>query len=107
LQTFAADAFRGQRLCMSAYVKSEDVGAGAGLLMRIDGPGGMLAIHNMQEDPIRGTTGWARYDIVMDVPVDGLAIVFGPWLSGPGQIAFDDFEFEAVGPEVPLTPNGE
>lgn len=97
-------ATRNGQAPVSAYVKSDGVSAGAGVLMRVDGPGGVLAIRNMQDQPIRGTTGWARYDIIMDVPADGVAIVFGPWLSGPGQIAFDDFRFEAVGPEVPFTP---
>ncbi len=88
---------------MSAYVKTSEVAGSAGLLMRIDGPNGMLGISNMQSWPIQGTTDWTRYSVVLDVPQDSAAIMFGVWLSGSGNLAFDDFRFEAVGKDVPVT----
>jgi erythromycin esterase len=104
LQRFAADQYLGQRLRMSAYVRTNAVSAGSGVLLRLDGPDSMLAISNMQERPITGTTDWTRYDIVLDVPADAVNIAFGAWLAGSGLLEFDDFQFEAVGAEVPTTP---
>jgi erythromycin esterase len=104
LQTCAADRYRGQRLRMSAYVKTEGVSKGAGVLVRVDSASSVLAIRNMQDRPILGTTDWTRYDIVLDVPDDGSNIAFGAWIQGTGQVWLDDFQLEAVGTDVPLTP---
>ena len=38
MQTFKADAFRGERVRMSGYVRSKEVSDWAGLWMRVDGP---------------------------------------------------------------------
>jgi len=104
LQTCSADRYRGQRLRMSAFVKTEGVSKGAGVLMRIDSASNVLAIRNMQDRPIQGTTNWTRYDIVLDVPIDSSDIVFGAWIQETGQVWLDDFQLEAVGTDVPLTP---
>jgi hypothetical protein len=104
LQTCAADRYRGQRLRMSAFVRTDSVIKGAGVLMRVDSASNVLAIRNMQDRPIQGTTDWTRYDIVLDVPNDSSDIVFGAWIQETGQIWFDDFRLEAVGTDVPLTP---
>lgn len=103
-QTIAADAYRGQRLRLSAFAKSDAVAGGAGVMMHIDSADKILAITNMQSHPIIGTTNWTRYDIVLDVPSESVGIMFGTWLSGSGSVAFDDFQLEAVGEEVPATP---
>jgi hypothetical protein len=104
LQTFAADQYRGQRLRMSAYIKTDSVSKGAGVLMRVDGANKMLAISNMQDRPIKGTTDWAKYDVVLDIPEDSVDIAFGAWIEETGQISFDDFHFEVAGSDVPVTP---
>lgn len=104
LQTCAADRYRGQRLRMSAFVKTVSVSKGAGVLLRVDSASNVLAIRNMQDRPIQGTTDWTRYDIVLDVPNDSSDIVFGAWIQETGQVWFDDFQLEAVGTDVPLTP---
>jgi hypothetical protein len=104
LQTFAAAQYRGQRLRMSAYVKTDSVSKGAGVLMRVDGANRMLAISNMQDRPVKGTTDWTKYDVVLDIPEDSVDIAFGPWIQETGRISFDDFQFEVVGSDVPITP---
>ena len=35
-------------------------------------------------------TGWALCTVVLDVPLDAVAIFFGPMLTGAGQAWFDD-----------------
>jgi hypothetical protein len=104
MQTFAADRFRGARLRLSGYVKSEDVVQWAGLWMRIDGPRGeMLGFDNMQDRPIKGTRAWTRHTIVLDVPDTSQAIAFGILLSGAGRVWLDDLEFDVVDESVPVT----
>lgn len=102
-QIIAAGDYRGKRLRLSAYAKTDNVAGSAGLIMRVDGANSILGISNMQNKPISGTTGWKRYDIVLDVPQEAVDIAFGAWLAGSGQFSFDDFRFETVGKNVPLT----
>jgi len=105
MQTFKADAFRGKRVRMSGYVKSREVKDWAGLWMRIDGSKSdeMLGFDNMQDRPIKGTTDWAKYEIVLDVPEQSGGIAFGILLGGRGQVWMDDLKFEVVGKDVATT----
>jgi uncharacterized protein (TIGR03067 family) len=107
-QAFKADKFRGQRLRMTAYVKSNDVENSAGLWMRIesfDGKGRYsISSDFMGDRPVKGTNDWKQYEVVMDVPKEGAAhIYFGVLLAGKGQVWVDDFKFEAVGNDVKTT----
>jgi RNA polymerase sigma factor (sigma-70 family) len=107
-QAFRADRFRGQRLRMTAYVKSRDVENSAVLWMRIEGFDGKgnysLSSDYMGGRPIKGTTDWKQYAVVLDVPKEGAAqISFGVLLAGKGQVWVDDFKFEAVGNAVKTT----
>ncbi len=104
MQVFAADNFRGKRVRMSAFVKSENVEKSAGLWMRVDGAEfGTIAFDNMMTRPITGTTDWKRYEVVLELPDDSTDISFGILLSGKGKIWVDDFMFEVVGPDVATT----
>jgi hypothetical protein len=73
--------------------------------MRVDGPEGRagLAFDNMQSRPIRGTSGWRRHEVVLDVPHDAERIYYGVLLDGQGRIEVDDFDLQPVGWEVPVT----
>jgi RNA polymerase sigma factor (sigma-70 family) len=107
-QAFNAERFRGQRLRMTAWVKSRDVENAAGLWMRVEGLDGKgnysLSSDYMGDRPIKGTTRWQRYEVVLDVPREGAAqISFGVLLAGKGQVWVDDFAFEAVGTNVKTT----
>ena len=97
MQTFKADAYRGRRIKMTAFVKSENVSGWAGLWMRVDGPmlaeakmPEPLAFDNMEQRPIKGTTDWKAYEIVVDVPERSQEIAFGILLTGKGQVWLDD-----------------
>jgi hypothetical protein len=104
MQTFRADSYRGKRLRMSAHVKAEKIAGWAGLWMRVDGPGrDSLSFDNMGSRPIKGTCDWSFHEVVLDVPVESLAIAFGILLCGSGQAWVDDFAFEVVGEDVPTT----
>jgi len=103
-QVFAANAFRGKRVRLTAAVKAENVEGRAGLWMRVDSTETTsLAFDNMLNRPIQGTADWKRYEIVLDLPEDASKINFGMLLFGKGQIWVDDFEFEIVDTNVATT----
>lgn len=104
MQMFKADYYRNKRMRLSAAVKSEGLEGWAGLWMRIDGPGGnTLGFDNMQSRPIKGTTDWQKYEVVLDVPRESVYIAFGILLEGKGQAWLSDVQFEEVQADVPVT----
>ena len=67
MQKFKANDYLNKRMRFSAFVKSEGIEAWAGLWMRVDGPQqGSLRFDNMQNRPIKGTTDWHKYDVVLE-----------------------------------------
>lgn len=98
----------GKRMRFSAAVKTEDVDGWLGLWMRVDGKGqGPLAFDNMQRRAISGTTGWSRYDVVLDVDEEATAIAFGMLLGGRGSGWITDVRLEPVELDVPMTDSVE
>jgi hypothetical protein len=107
MQMFKADNFRGKRVRLSAWVKAEKVAGWAGVWMRVDGEDNKsLAFDNMQNRPIKGTSGWTRYDVVLDVGDKATAVAFGILLDGAGMVWIDDIRFEVVDRSVPTTGFG-
>jgi hypothetical protein len=106
MQNFKADDYQGKRLRMSAYVKTESVKSWAGLWLRVDGPDNKsLSFDNMDTSgrPIKKTTDWTKYDIVLNVPENSTLIAFGILLHGQGQVWVNEFKFEVVDESVPVT----
>jgi type 1 fimbria pilin len=103
MQNFGAAQYVGKRVRFSAAVKSEGVNDWAGLWMRVDQGSAMLAFDNMQDRPIKGTTDWQNYAVVLDVPKDATGIAFGILLSKSGTVWLSNVKFESVGTDVPTT----
>jgi hypothetical protein len=103
MQNFRADKYAGKRVRFSAFVKSDGVQSWAGLWMRVDNQKDSLAFDNMQDRAIKGTTGWQKYEVVLDVPQDATGIFFGVLLNGPGAVWLNSANFEVVGADVPTT----
>lgn len=104
MQMFDAGQYRGRRIRLNGFLRSERVIQHAGMWVRVDGPDEkVLAFDNMTTRPIQGTTEWALYTIVLDVPEQAEAIAFGALLCGPGQIWIDGLRFEEVDETVPVT----
>lgn len=108
MRSLQPDPYRGERLEMTASLRTRDVAHRAGLWLRVDGPARsghepLLRFDDMSGRPIRGTTEWARHRIVLDVPRNAAGIAYGILLHGPGDIRVSDFCFEVVGPNVPTT----
>jgi hypothetical protein len=102
-QQFLADAFRGRRVRLVAYLRVADVSRWVGLRMRIAGSAAHMVIDNMKDRSLRGTGDWQRCEIVLDVPRDATLIAIGAIFLGQGTLWADDFEFAVVGDEVPTT----
>jgi hypothetical protein len=109
MQSFAAGKYKGKRIRMTGFMKSDRVDDWAGFWLRIDQAKveRHLAFDNMHDGKknrsVTGTTGWKKYDIVLDVPEDATNIVFGALLAGTGQIWFEKLNFEIVDKTVPTT----
>ncbi len=102
-QGISAMQYRGKRVRLSAMIKTKDADS-AHLWMRMDGSDRkVLSFYNMDDRPVKGTTDWKRYDIVLDVPQETQVIAYGYFLAGKGEAWADDFKIEAVGDDVPIS----
>jgi hypothetical protein len=89
---------------MTAYVKTDEVERQSGLWMRIDGKEKTgLAFENMMGRPVKGTTDWKKYEVVLDVPEQAEEIYIGFLVAGKGRGWVDDFAFDVVDKDVPTT----
>src|SRR5271167_1537397 len=103
MPSFRAANYVGKRNRFSAFVKSDGVQSWSGLWMRVDKGQDMVAFDNMVDRPIKGTTGWQKYEVVLDVPQDATGIALGVLLDGPGEVWLNGGKFEVVGADVPTT----
>jgi len=104
MQIFKAGVYHGKRIKMTAFVKAEKIEHGAGLWLRVDGPRQtMFQFDNMSDRPIKGTSDWKQYEIVLDVPPESVFIAFGVLLQGKGRVWADDFVFTEVDKLTPTT----
>jgi hypothetical protein len=94
---------------MSAMVKSKSVNSWAGLWFRIDEKGTTesLGFDNMEKRPIKGTTEWKEYQIVLDVPSNAYRLAYGILMDGEGEVWISDLKFEIVDNTVPVTAGKE
>jgi hypothetical protein len=105
MQQSLPGVYLGKRVRMTGFMKSTDVTAWAGLWLRVDQANSAqhLSFDNMNDRPVKGTTAWTKYEIVLDVPVNASKLAYGALLHGSGQIWFDDLQFEVVDETVPVT----
>jgi hypothetical protein len=109
-QCIQAKNYLGKRLRFSARLKSVDASAEQ-LWMRVDGQTAasdripkVLGFYNMDDRPVTGTTDWARYDVVLDVPAESTGICYGFFLhGGKGEAWADSLSLEPVSKDVPVS----
>lgn len=100
----SAEPWRGRRVELKAELRTGDTDGWAGLWMRVDGKDArVLAFDNMQDRPLRGTTGFEWYSVVLDVPADAERVSFGVLLHGPGAVFVRELVFGEVDAKVPVT----
>ena len=84
--------YTGAKIKLEGYMKVKEVKNGfAGLLLRVDGDGTVLAFDNMQNQKVKGTRDWQKYSISLDYPEGAERIFVAGLLSGKGEAWFDDF----------------
>jgi hypothetical protein len=106
VQVASTKSYRGKRVRFSGYLRTSGVRVGwAGLWLRVDGPseGEVLAFDNMESRPVKGTTDWKQYSIVLDIPERAIGLAYGVILAGDGQVWMDDVTFEVVPRTIPVT----
>jgi erythromycin esterase-like protein len=87
----------GHHVRLSGWIRIEDVSEYAGLWWRADAEGGTVAFDNMERQQVKGTQGWRRYALQLDVPATADHIVFGALMSGTGRVWFDSLAVEIDG----------
>ena len=104
MQQFQAADYRGQSVRFSANVKARDVTGSGQLWMRVDDENGkVIAFDNMDGRAIKGTTSWARVEVVLPVASNAHVISFGTMMQGKGEFAITDLEITAVPSSTPST----
>ncbi len=104
MQQVNADKYKGKRIKLSGFIKSENVATFSGLWMRVDSASeDLLQFDNMHDRPITGTNNWNHYAIILDIPENSATISYGILLTGAGKVWLDGLKFEEVDNNVPTT----
>ena len=100
-------AWFGERVRMTAYLKTLSVRDATGLFMRVSTYGGWINYDYMYDRVVQGDTDWHKYMIVLDIPHDTSLIDFGVWIVGKGEVQVDDFRFDVVDNKLAVTGTSE
>jgi hypothetical protein len=103
MQSIDAARYRGRRVRFSAVLRGLEITNWAGAWLRVDTAGGTRVLDNMQDRPLRGSSGWTDAASVLDVGEDAASLHFGVLLSGAGAVDLARPCFEVVGSDVPVT----
>lgn len=96
MQNVNPSIFRGKKIRMSGYMKTNVQIGSAAFWLRVDQAESTkpLSFDNMNDRPILGNTDWTKYEIELDVPDKASNIAFGGLLHGTGQIWMDSINIE-------------
>jgi hypothetical protein len=106
-QVSSAAAYRGKRLKMSAFLRSNEVAQRAGLWIRADDVNGTTVAFRNCFSPLApqsfvvGNTEWRAVEISIDVPDDAVTLSYGVQLIGTGEVWIDSVAFDVIGPADP------
>jgi len=96
-QTIQADAYRGQRIRITAALKIEDVDGFTGIATSIyDSDGVTVDGVGSRDSSFNGTQDWQLKEAFIDVPDNSAYIAFNLYLQGTGQVWADDWQIEIV-----------
>jgi len=102
MQSFAATAYRGQRVRFRAAVRTDD--SRAQLWLAVERPGQLPGFYdNMADRPIASSR-WQVYEIVGEVAADATRIGIGLTVNGDGRVWIDAGAFEVLGPVADAPP---
>ena len=103
LQDINGVDYRDERLRLTGLVKFKNVEGWGGVWMRVDGPQGPLSFDNIENRPIKDTSDWTWYQVVLDAPPSANDIFFGLWLQGRGELWLRDLKLRLADASVPVT----
>ena len=93
----------GERIRMTAFLKTTGVKESSGLYLKVYTYSGWIDMDYMTERYVRGDSIWKQYEIVLDIVHDANLISFGAWIVGRGEVLIDGFKFEIVDHNVETT----
>jgi hypothetical protein len=105
-QRIRADAYRGKRVRLSGWVKPDQAVEGGALWLRVDFKNGDYVLDGMLELSAKDrsvplTNGWAKCELVADVPEDAIGLSFGLRMRGAGQFWGADLALDVVRKSTP------
>lgn len=99
--TYIIPAYEGKEIELRVYVKGKEVKkANNWIALEIFGPLGELKHQQMQENDFQGTFDWTMYSIKFPLPENAKTFRIYVWLTGEGQLWFDDFEILIDGKDI-------
>jgi hypothetical protein len=102
-QIVNATRYRGKRIRLSGWLKTENTASAALWLSCNDDKWYVLNADVMSNRLVHGTTPFTRYDLVIDIPDKAKEVRFGAMLNGTGKIWIDDFHLDEVDATTPVT----
>ena len=105
MQKVSVNEFKGKRIRMTGYIKSEGTNDTTSMWVRIDDfeRMAMTEFDNMWNRPLVGNNEWTKCEIILDVPDTDCLFFFGFILKGKGKAWVDNVSFEVVDPSVSKT----
>jgi hypothetical protein len=92
---------------LSGWLRAKDVPTtglqGVGLWLRVDCDDGEMILDNMQQRVVRGTTGWTRVSVTLDVPNNALGMAVGALFWGAGEGWADELTVAEAATTAPVT----
>jgi hypothetical protein len=102
MQSFAATAYRGQRVRFRAAVRTDD--SRAQLWLAVERPGQLPGFLDTMADRPIASSRWQVYEILGEVAADATRIGIGLNVSGDGRTWIDAGAFEVLGPAADAPP---
>ena len=99
--------FKGRRVELRGFLRTEQVRGFASLWMREDGEAGTLEFGNMQDLHLTGTNEWKEYSVSLPLNSDGRTLAFGVLLAGIGKAWADDLQLLVDGKPIWEAPKAE
>jgi hypothetical protein len=93
LQPFRGESWRGKRVLLTGWVKTDLAGGEVGLVV-ITNNAGRYSIYCPTEQRVTKQTAWQELSVVCDVPADTTLMSIGAWVRhGNGSLWLDDLAF--------------
>ncbi len=99
-QRLAASGFKGSRVRLSVFLRSERIVDSRGICLNTVFGNRVVHCESLR---VGGTSGWKRYEIVDDVPIETSTVEIKLQMARADTLWADDFVFEKVDSSVPLS----